>query len=227
MRINKYLASCGVASRRGAEEFIVAGCVSINGNVARSLHIQIGESDVVALDGRVVRPAEGFVYIMLNKPRGVVTTCKDEKGRRTVLDLVKVKERIFPVGRLDYDTEGLLILTNDGEFARRVTNPRNDISKKYIATLDRIITSAQIKALEQGVIVDGEMTLPAKVESTISKECVSITITQGRNRQVRKMFETQGLRVTHLKRVAIGGLELGDLKLGQWKNLSKEELTLL
>lgn len=227
MRINRYLATCGVAARRKCEEIIQAGKVTVNGKVIKDLSTQIAEGDMVVVGGKPVKPAEEFVYIMLNKPVGFLTTASDERGRKTVFNLVKLgKERstnpggtpprIFPVGRLDYETEGLLLLTNDGEFARKLTHPGSGVEKVYIATLDREVDGATIKKLERGVMLEGELTHPARARK-IAPNIVEIIITQGRNRQVRKMFATLGFKVTKLKRIRVGDYDLGDLEIGRWK----------
>ena len=229
MRINKYLALCGVASRRKAEQLVLNGNVFVNGKEIRDLATVIQSGDKVEINEKVVAPQE-FVYIMMNKPRGYVTTCSDEKNRKTVIDLLEnVDERIFPVGRLDYDTEGLLLLTNDGDFAKELTHPSKKVPKTYVATLDKPIDATDLKQLETGVIIDGEKTFPAKAKiispsvgaisnRPLNSRCiVQLTITQGRNRQVRKMFAALGYDVKHLKRTAIGGFVLGDLRVGEWR----------
>jgi len=218
-RINKYLAESGVASRRAAEDLIRAGKVSINGKVVTELSTQIAETDKVAVDGKQVMGQSKKVYIALNKPAGVVTTCNDQFGRKTVLDLLKgVDVRVYPVGRLDYDTEGLLILTNDGEFALRITHPSSETPKTYIAFLGKPVSAEQIHQLSLGAGFNP----PKSIAGT--NKVIEITITEGKNRQVRKMFETVGLKVTHLKRISIGSLTLGDLKVGEWRYLDKKDL---
>jgi len=211
MRINKYLASCGIASRRGAEELILARRVTLNGKVITELAMQILDGDVVKVDGKVVSPETRKVYVIMNKPRGVVTTCSDDRGRKTVIDLMRQIRnetneanlgsiRVFPVGRLDYDTEGLLILTNDGDLAREITHPSSEISKVYIATVDTKVTDEHL----------------CDIVSKIGDNTVQVTIHEGKNRQVRKMLAAVGLNVTDLKRVAIGNLTLGKLKPGEF-----------
>jgi len=219
MRINKYLASCGIGSRRKCEEYILNGLVTINDKVIKDLSTTINPKDIVKFESKVIKPDNKLVYILLNKPKGVVTTCNDERGRTTVLDLINPtaidNARIFPVGRLDYNTEGLLILTNDGEFARKMTHPSSQVEKVYVVTVDRKVKEDDIKMLENGVMIDGEITHPAKAKVT-KPNIVELTITQGRNRQVRKMFESLGYRVTHLKRTKVGKWTLGTLKVGDW-----------
>jgi len=234
VRINKYLAECGIASRRNAEDFIIGGRVQINDKVVTDLSTKVGENDIVKLDGKVISRQPQKVYIMMNKPKGVVTTCADQFGRKTVLDLLQqstadkiiIKNsktmRVFPVGRLDYATQGLLLLTNDGDFARRVMHPSSKIKKTYIARLDKPITMQQIKELAGGVNIDGKKTSPAHVKQKGAD--AEITISEGRNRQVRRMFEVIGARVLDLKRISVGNLTLGALKSGQWKYIQKPNL---
>jgi len=210
MRINRYLASCGLGARRKCEELVIAGRVKVDGIRANLTTLVNGE---VTLDGKVIKPSQ-FVYIVLNKPKGYVTTCDDERGRRTVLDLVNVGVRIFPVGRLDYNTEGLLILTNDGEFAKRMTHPSSGIEKTYIVKLDKEIMD--LSPLRKGVL--GYQSAKAK---KMAPKVVELVICEGKNRQVRKMFEALGFRVVSLKRIKVGEIELGDLGLGEWRHLDK------
>jgi len=187
----------------------------------------IKDNDVVCFDNNPVLVSGEYIYILLNKPKGVVTTCDDEKGRKTVLDLIDKRElegkRIFPVGRLDYDTEGLLILTNDGDFTRKMTHPSSKVKKVYVATLDKNIIDEDLKTLEQGIEIEGEKTHPAMARN-IKSNVVELTITQGRNRQVRKMFEALGYKVVYLKRIAVGRIRLGNLKTGEWRFISKEDI---
>jgi len=218
-RINKYIADCGVASRRGAEDLIRAGKVSVNGKTVTDLSTLISETDKVTVSGKPVICQPKKVYILLNKPAGVVTTCNDQFGRKTVLDLLHgISERVYPVGRLDYATEGLLILTNDGEFAKIVTHPSSGISKTYVAAVNKPLSQQQITQLRQGAGFN-----PPK-HLKVTNLAVELAITEGRNRQVRKMFETVGLRVTHLKRISVGKLTLGDLKPGEWRYLQNDEV---
>lgn len=226
MRINKYLASAGVASRRKCEEFVTMGAVAVNGVVVRDLATDVLASDKVTVRGKAVTPAVDKVYVIMNKPKDVVCTCSDERGRKTVLDILPhaVKgARLFPVGRLDFTSEGLLILTNDGEFTRSVTHPSSKIEKVYVATLEKKFDRRDAEKLETGVDIDGEMTLPAKVrvigKDPLRGDIVEIVITQGRNRQVRRMFYAIGYNVHALTRVRIGRLDLGDLKVGECRVL--------
>lgn len=240
MRINKYIAMCGVASRRKADELVTQGKVSVNGNVVTELGTEICDSDVVAVDGKVIAPQNAELYFMLNKPQGCVTTANDDRGRQTVLDIfnewyAKTYKtpnipRVFPVGRLDYNTQGLLILTTDGDFANNLMHPRSHIEKTYVAKVRPHLSNEDVRQLEQGVIIDGEKTLPAKVKilKTINnKQNVQITICQGRNRQVRKMFEAVNKIVEKLERTYIGTLALGNLPRGDIRALTNKEIAYL
>ena len=221
IRINKYIASSGVCSRRKAEEYILAGKVLVNGVVNTELGYKVKEEDIVVVDGKTISLEEKKVYIMLNKPKGYVTTSKEQFGRPSVLDLVKVEERVYPVGRLDMDSEGLLILTNDGEFSNNVIHPTKHISKKYEVVLKDNITETAIKKLESGVDIGGYVTRPAKVEKVTDKK-ILITIGEGKNRQVRRMIESVDNKVLNLKRIAIGGLKLDKLKSGEYIKLDEK-----
>lgn len=232
MRLQKYLSNAGVASRRSAEKMIGEGRVAVNGDIVREMGVQIDENyDVIEVDGEVVKNTEKKYYIMLNKPAGFVTTVSDDKGRPTVMELVSdISARIYPVGRLDYDTEGLLILTNDGDLTYKITHPKHDISKTYVAEVTGNITMDTILQLRRGVVIDGQKTSPAEVEvvgATQYGTKVEITIHEGRNRQVRKMFETLGCIVKKLKRTKEAGLILGHLPLGKWRKLSDSEVNML
>ena len=221
IRINKYIASSGVCSRRKAEEYILAGKVLVNGVVNTELGYKVKEEDIVVVDEKQISLEENKVYIMLNKPKGYVTTSKEQFGRPSVLDIVKVEERVYPVGRLDMDSEGLLILTNDGEFSNNVIHPTKHISKKYEVVLKENITETAIKKLESGVDIGGYVTRPAKVEKVTDKK-ILITIGEGKNRQVRRMIEAVDNKVLNLKRIAIGGLKLDKLKSGEYIKLDEK-----
>lgn len=221
IRINKYIASSGVCSRRKAEEYILAGKVLVNGVVNTELGYKVKEEDIVVVDGKQISLEESKVYIMLNKPKGYVTTSQEQFGRPSVLDIVKVEERVYPVGRLDMDSEGLLILTNDGEFSNNVIHPTKHISKKYEVVLKENITEVSIKKLENGVDIGGYVTRPAKVEKVTDKK-ILITIGEGKNRQVRRMIEVVDNKVLNLKRIAIGGLKLDKLKSGEYIKLDEK-----
>lgn len=231
MRLQKYLASCGVASRRKCEELILEGKVEVNGVVVTELGTKVKPNeDAVRYNGTIVKLDDEKIYILLNKPIGYVTTVKEQFGRDMVLDLVKVNKRIVPVGRLDMYTSGALILTNDGEFVNKLTHPSHEIDKTYNVTLKGIVTKEEIENLKNGVeIDDGYVTKPAKVkilkideEKRISR--VQITIHEGKNRQVRKMCDAIGMKVLALHRCKIGNLDVKDLKLGEWRYLSRREI---
>ncbi|MCX7884817.1 MAG: rRNA pseudouridine synthase [Caloramator sp.] len=226
-RLQKYMARCGVASRRKCEEIIFQGRVTVNGIAVNNIIIIDDEKDVVKVDGKIIKPEYEKIYIMLNKPVGVITSAKDEKNRKTVLDIVKVKERIYPVGRLDYDTSGLLILTNDGEIAFKMTHPSKEIDKVYIAKVKGVPRNSDIERFEAGLKIDDYITSPSKlkiIKSMEKESLLEIIIHEGRNRQVRKMCEKIGHPVIKLKRIKIGELSLGDLKEGQWRKLTKREI---
>ena len=232
-RLQKYLANCGIASRRKCEELILDGKVEVNGKIVTELGTKVSEQDIVKYNGKKVTPIEEKVYILFNKPIGYVTTAKDQFGRDTVLDLVKINKRIVPVGRLDMYTSGALILTNDGEFVNKLTHPKNEINKTYNATVSGLVSKQDIKALEDGVIIDEDYkTKPAKAkilkideEKNISR--IQITIHEGKNRQVRKMCEAIGKKVLALHRCKIGNIDVKSLKSGEWRYLSKKEVDLL
>ena len=228
IRVHKYMASAGVASRRQCEELIQEGKVTVNGRPAE-LGMSIDpDTDEVRGEGRLVKPPNNHVYLMLNKPAGCVSTCSDEKDRKTVLDcLTGVSERVYPIGRLDYNTEGLLLLTNDGDFAQKLAHPRHSVAKKYLAVIDGGIDDVDVRRLEAGVTVDGRRTQPAVVKvlhREPTRTELMVIIREGRNRQIRKMFEAVGKHVTYIKRVAVGSLPLGDLKRGQYRHLSASEI---
>lgn len=234
VRLQKYMAMCGAASRRGAEEIISAGRVTVNGTkiTEQGVKVEIG-ADTVKVDGKVIKPSGKMFYIMLNKPAGYVTTVKDQFERPTVIDLIgtEIHERIFPVGRLDYETEGLLLLTNDGDFTYKVTHPKHNIEKTYIAVLKGGITIKGLAQLRRGVkLDDGFVTSPAQVEMLDAENghtTIKITIHEGKNRQVRRMFEAVGSKVKELQRISIGTVELGNLPLGRWRHLTSHEITYL
>lgn len=227
-RIQKILAQMGVASRRKAEELILEGRVTVNGKVATLGMKADIEKDHIKVDGRLLLKPEKKIYLMLNKPRGVVTSLYDPEGRTTIRDLLKdIKYRIFPVGRLDYESEGLLLITNDGDFAQSILHPSKKISKTYLVKVKGILTDEKILSLRKGVPLEDGTTAPAKVikirES--EKNCwLQITIYEGRKRQIRRMLEKVGHPVLKLKRIAIGDLRLGRLKPGQYRMLSKEDI---
>ena len=231
VRLQKYLAEAGIASRRKAEEYILAGRVKVNGETIQELGIKIDvEKDEVCFDNtKVSLNREKKVYILLNKPLDYVTTAKDQFGRGTVLDLVKVRERLVPVGRLDMFTTGALILTNDGDFVYKVTHPKHEIEKTYTVTVKGIVNKGAVEKLRTGVKIDEYITKPARVkilktdeEKNISR--LEIVIHEGKNRQVRKMCEAIDKKVLALHRSKIGNISVKDLKLGTWRYLSDKEV---
>lgn len=231
VRLQKFLASCGIASRRKCEELILAGKVEVNGKVVNELGTKVNiQKDEVKYNGKIIKPEEEKIYILLNKPIGYVTTVKEQFGRDKVTDLVKQNKRIVPVGRLDMYTSGALILTNDGELVNKLTHPKNEINKTYNVTVAGIVTEQDIEKLKSGVEIDNSyITKPAKVkilkidnEKNISR--VQITIHEGKNRQIRKMCQAINKRVLALHRSKIGNIEVRDLKLGTWRYLTKKEV---
>ncbi|HCO18454.1 MAG TPA: pseudouridine synthase [Tissierellales bacterium] len=232
IRLQKYMALCGVASRRASEELIKNGQVQVNGKVVLEMGTVIDpDKDRVSVDGKTVKPEKRKVYIMLNKPVGIVTSLKDEKGRTVVTDLIEgVDERIYPVGRLDSDTSGLLLLTNDGELAFKLTHPSKRIFKKYIAIVEGLPNKGELERLRNGIKIDGRVTSKAKVKvlKNFGEDSIlEIEIFEGRNRQVKKMCEAVNHPVKKLKRVAFGELQLGGLESGNWRYLNDEELAFI
>lgn len=232
MRLQKFLASCSVASRRGAEALIKQGRIKVNGETITEMGVKIDEeNDIVEFDGKRVKPDSKMVYVLLNKPVGFVTTVSDDKGRDTVMELVSdIPVRIYPVGRLDYDTEGLLLMTNDGDLTYRITHPKNNVEKTYVAEVTGNISMNTLVALRNGVYLDGVRTAPAKVEvigATRYGTKLEITIHEGKNRQVRRMFESVGCIVKRLKRTKEAGLILGHVPLGHWRKLTESEVNML
>lgn len=226
MRINKYLSGCGLDSRRKCEKLVTDGRVKVNGKTVTDLATDIKDGDYVEVDGKAVTLSERKVYIMLNKPKGCVCTASDEKGRKTVLDFVKVRERIFPVGRLDYDTEGLLLLTNDGELANTITHPKNMVQKVYSVRVEGEPTDMELKRLRSGVEYNGVKYAPARVvivEKDEKQTKLEITVTEGKNHEIKNMIESLGRRVLFLKRTAIAGIRLGGLSRGEWRYLNSHE----
>ncbi len=232
IRIQKMIADSGVCSRRKAEQMISQGRVKINGHPVK-LGDKCGYKDLITIDGeRIMIPKKkNFIYIMMNKPRGYVTTVSDELDRRCVMDLLEdVEERVYPVGRLDRNSEGLLLFTNDGEFANSIMHPSRHISKTYRVTVRPDINDDQLVALSEGVVIDGKKTLPASVvvkDKEAGRVVILITIKEGRNRQIRKMCEAVGLEVARLRRISIGPLKLGMLKPGSYRDLTADELRAL
>ena len=231
MRINKFLANSGVASRRAADEMIKNGEVKINGKICSpGDDVDMG-TDSVTVNGKVVNVVRNYDYYIMNKPKGYVCTVKDDKGRKTVMDLLPQKiKRLFPVGRLDYDTEGLLILTNDGDLTFKLTHPKNEVPKTYLVKTEKPVSDDDLQKLRSGVIVDGVKTKKCNVrlvETTKSGSKLHITITEGRNRQVRKMIEAVNNNVDFLKRIKIGELVLSGLNRGEVRQLTAREVDYL
>lgn len=228
IRLQKYLAECGVASRRKSEELISSGKVKVNGKKAVIGDKVDPKKDRVSVFGKKIKSVEKTVYIMLNKPRGYITTMKDEHDRKCVSELVKdIGVRIYPVGRLDRESEGLLIMTNDGDFANSLTHPSKHIPKTYRVTIRPGITKQQLKSFSEGIEIDGKTTLPADIkviEEQENRTVVQVTIYEGRNRQIRKMLDFMGIEVARLKRVKVGSLKLGMLKQGDYRELTPEEV---
>ena len=232
IRLQKYFTDCGVLSRRAAEDEIKAGKVKVNGICAELGDKIDPETDVVEYKGRRIMPrsTSNFVYILLNKPCGVVTSAKDEKGRMCVTDLVKCGTRVYPVGRLDLNSQGLILMTNDGELTNKLTHPRHEIPKIYEVDVVGKVTTEQLNALNSSMTIDGYVLLPVKTEFLAKNEkftTLRMTLYEGRNRQIRKMCEQVGLKVAKLTRVAIGSIALGNLQGGKWRYLTNEEINML
>ena len=228
-RLQKVLAKAGMASRRHSEELILNGKVKVNGKVITELGTKVNAAkDVIEVSGKVIPPPERKVYYLLNKPRGYVTTLKDERGRKTVMDLLEgIPQRVYPVGRLDYDSEGLLLLTNDGELTQAFTHPKHRVKKTYMARVEGIPEPEKLESLTKGIQLEDGLTAPAEVRLTNildNRALLEIRIHEGRNRQVRRMCEQIGHPVVRLRRVQMGPLVLGDLKPGQYRPLTHNEL---
>ena len=228
-RLQKYIAASGIASRRKAEQLILDGKVKVNGNTVTQLGTKVVPGvDSVEVLGEKLESGGKKYYIMLNKPSGYITSTDDDRGRNTVMELVSdIKVRLFPVGRLDYDTEGLLIITNDGDFANKLIHPSKDMGKTYIAEVKGLPELAEIKLLQRGVDIGDHFTRPAEVElikGNKHSSTMKITIKEGKKRQVRRMLEVIGHPVLSLKRVAIGPIMLGNLPRGKWRHLRREEI---
>lgn len=231
MRINKFLAESGVCSRRAADKLILDGVVKVNGQICE-IGREIDEfSDNVTVNGKKIGVSDTYEYYIMNKPKGYICTVKDDRGRKTVMDLLPPNvKRVVPVGRLDYDSEGLLIFTNDGDLTFKLTHPRNEIPKTYLVKTEKPVSEQDISALRQGVIIDGKKTKRCSVkfiEKTKTGSKLHITITEGRNRQIRKMIEAIGNNVDFLKRIKIGDLTLSGLNRGEIRKLSLQEIEYL
>lgn len=230
IRINKFLAELGVGSRRAIDKMIEEKRIKVNGVLAES-GIKVDKSDKISVNGKLLEfEKKKKVYFMLNKPKRVLSTAKDERGRKTVVDLIDTKERIFPIGRLDYDTEGLLLLTNDGEIFNKVIHPRTEVYKTYLVEARGNINMTTLNKLKRGIMLDDKMTLPAKAKILLADERhteLHFAIKEGRNRQVRRMFEIVGHPVINLKRIMLGELNLEGLEVGEYRPLTKKEINYL
>lgn len=226
IRLNKYIAEAGICSRRKADELIDSKRVLVNGSIGQKGDIIDDLKDKIEIDGKIIKVQDKKVYILLNKPIGYVTTVKEQFNRPCVIDLIKENLRVYPVGRLDMNTTGLLILTNDGEFANSITHPKHHIYKTYEVEMENDISNQDIAKLEKGVDIGGYITKQAKV-ARIDSNKIYITIGEGKNRQVRKMIEAVGNKVAKLNRIKIGNLTLGSLKHGQYKYLTQKEINLI
>ncbi len=230
MRLQKYMAMCGVAARRKCEEIIASGRVRVNGQIITEMGTQVEDGDRVEVDGALIVLEEEKRYILYHKPAGEVTTVSDDKGRETVMDRFRdFPVRLYPVGRLDYDSEGLLLLTNDGELAQRLTHPSCEVDKVYLARVTGNPSGEAIEKLRRGVFMEGDerRTYPAQVRVVRDESLYSdivVSIHEGRNRQVRRMFDAVGHKVLLLRRIRFGSLELGDLRRGEWRELTQEEV---
>ena len=231
MRLNKYIAAAGVCSRRKADELIANGNVRINGAVMKEMGYDVADSDTVQVNGRTISAASKKVYVAVNKPLGYITSMDDDRSRATVAELVAdIPERLFPVGRLDYNTTGLLIMTNDGDLTYTLTHPKHEVWKTYIATVSGVISDNRIARLRKGVDIGGFVTSPAKVrviKQMPRHAVVEISIHEGKNRQIRKMFAAVGNKVQELERVSIGDIRLGRLMSGHYRKLTREEIEYL
>ena len=231
-RLQKVIANLGYCSRRKAEELIEKGKVTVNGETVIELGTKVSKSDIIEVEGLVLSKEKNYEYYLLNKPRGVVTTTSDDKGRKTVIDLIDTNTRIYPVGRLDYDTTGLLLLTNDGVLANALMHPSSKIDKTYIAKVDGILSGYDVKKLRNGVIIDGKKTSKCFVKvRSIDKEkntcIVELVIHEGRNHQVKKMIETVGKKVIKLKREKFAIFDCTNLKYGEYRRLTNKEISVL
>ena len=228
-RLQKVIANSGYCSRRKAEELIVNGRVKVNGEVITELGVKVSSDDAISIDNKALKLEEDKVYFLLNKPRGVVSTSSDDKGRKTVVDLIDTDKRIYPVGRLDYDTTGLLLLTNDGSLANLLMHPTNGIPKKYVAKLNKFFEISDLKRLEKGIMIDGVMCVPTRVKiKTNNREkdfsIVEVTIVEGRNHIIKRLFMELGYLVDKLSRIEYSFLNLDGLKSGEYRMLSIKEV---
>lgn len=226
-RLQKVIANCGICSRRKAEELILEGKVMVNGKIIRELGSKVSEKDSIEVMGKTLEKQQPL-YFLLNKPRGVITSAHDDKNRKTVVDLIDIEERIYPIGRLDYDTTGVLLLTNDGEFSNLMTHPSGQIEKVYVAKLNKTILKQDLLQLKKGVLIDNHTVKADRIKlrkTNADGTCiVELTIHEGRNHQVKKMFESIGYLVDKLKRERVGFLTTGNLKSGEYRSLTPKEV---
>lgn len=231
MRLNKFLSTCGIASRRKCDELIKNGKISVNGSIVSELGTVINEKkDKIEYDGKILKLENDFVYFKLNKPKGYISSNSDEKGRKTIFDLVKTDKRLFSIGRLDYNTEGLILLTNDGEFAQIFSHPSNEIEKEYIVNVEGKVLESELAVLRAGVVEDGKrmpkaQVNPIKYDGKITR--LSVIIDEGQNHQVRRMFDAIDKIIVLLKRVRVGPIKLGGLPRGEFKPLTNDEMLLI
>ena len=230
-RLQKIIANSGYCSRRKAEQLITEGLVKVNGIVIKDLGTKASYSDTITINGSTLK-LEEKEYILLYKPRGVVSSAKDEKGRKTVVDIVESKNRLYPVGRLDYDTSGIILLTNDGMLTNLLTHPKHEVEKVYLVKIDELVIPTKVKSLAKGVIIDGQKTSNAKVkikklDRKKKTSLIELTIHEGKNHQVKKMFEAIGYKVSKLKRQQFAGLNLNGLKSGEYRHLNIKEVKTL
>lgn len=230
-RLQKVIANSGVCSRRKAEDLILAGKVKVDGKIVTELGLKVSEKSVIEVDGNLISKEEKEYYL-LNKPRGVLTTTSDDKSRKTVIDLIDTDKRIYPVGRLDYDTTGVLLLTNDGDFANMIMHPKNEIDKVYVAKVKGIVNGDAVHKLENGVIIDNSLVKASrvkvkKIDTNNNHSLVEITIHEGKNHQVKKMFEAVGYLVDKLKRERVAFLTTDNLNSGEYRKLSNKEVSKL
>ncbi|MDL2311119.1 rRNA pseudouridine synthase [Peptostreptococcaceae bacterium OttesenSCG-928-C18] len=226
MRINKYLAKSGLCSRRKAEQLVLSGHIKVNDKIIHDLSTIVKEKDIVKYNDKIILLEEEFEYILLNKPIGYVSTVQDPHADKTVLDLVKSKNRLFPVGRLDKDSRGLLILTNDGDLTYKLTHPSGSIKKTYIVKILGFPKEKELNNLREGIVLEGYKLKPSEIKKK-SSNIYEVIISEGRNRQIRKMFEEINCKVVDLYRIKIGNISVNGLKEGKYRNLSKEEINYL
>jgi len=231
-RLQKVIANLGYCSRRHAEELIINNKVKVNGNIVNELGSKVKKGDTIEVEGNILDNSKNYEYYLLNKPREVISASSDDKGRKTVVDLIDTTTRIYPIGRLDYDTTGIILLTNDGKLANLLMHPSSNIDKVYVAKINGVVKGSDIMKLRNGVVIDGKKTSKAKVklksvDKKTNKSIVELTIHEGRNHQVRKMFEVLGYDVVKLKREKYANLDLNKVKVGEYRKLSFKEVTTL